>query len=52
MAEYQAMFNLDKTDLNSKILGCADGPSSFNAELRKFGGEVTSIDPIYAFSKE
>ncbi len=30
--EYRNMFALADTDLRSKILGCADGPESFNAE--------------------
>ncbi len=46
------MFSLSDDDLQKKILGCGDGPSSFNAELTALGGDVTSIDPIYEFSKE
>lgn len=52
LAEYREMFNLSETDLKGKILGCGDGPASFNAELTVLGGNVTSIDPIYAFEKE
>lgn len=52
LAEYTAMFNLSQTDLNSKILGCGDGPASFNAEMTELGGSVVSIDPIYQFSAE
>lgn len=48
-AEYQAMFDLSATDLRRRILGCGDGPASFNAELTALGGDVVSIDPIYAF---
>ncbi|MDJ1183198.1 hypothetical protein [Roseofilum casamattae] len=44
------MFSLSSDDLNQKILGCADGPASFNAELSKMGGNVISVDPIYQFS--
>ena len=51
LEEYQKMFRLSKEDLQSKILGCGDGPSSFNFEVTKFGGDITSIDPIYQFSK-
>lgn len=47
--EYIAMFNLTKTDLQSRILGCGDGPASFNCSLTENGGTVVSIDPIYAF---
>lgn len=49
LAEYVAMFNLTETDLQRKILGCGDGPASFNTELTKLGGDVISIDPIYTF---
>ena len=30
--EYVAMFSLDATDRSRSILGCSDGPASFNAE--------------------
>jgi hypothetical protein len=52
LAEYQSMFNLSATDLNAKILGCGDGPASFNAEMTELGYSVVSIDPIYQFSAE
>ncbi len=52
LAEYQLMFDLSEQDLNSKILGCGDGPASFNAEMTKLGHSVVSIDPIYQFSAE
>jgi len=52
LEEYKTMFSLSNKDLQKKILGCGDGPSSFNAELTARGGEVTSIDPIYEFTKE
>ncbi len=44
------MFNLDDADLPKRILGCGDGPASFNAEMRARGGNVVSVDPVYAFS--
>lgn len=50
LAEYQLMFNLSEEDLNLKILGCGDGPASFNAEMTQQGHRVVSIDPIYQFS--
>jgi len=50
--EYKSMFSLSETDLNTKILGCGDGPASFNAEMAKLGHFVVSIDPIYQFSAE
>lgn len=52
LEEYKTMFSLSQQDLQKKILGCGDGPSSFNAELTALGGEGTSIDPIYEFTKE
>lgn len=44
------MFNLSETDLNSEILGCGDGPASFNMELYAQGRKMTSVDPIYQFT--
>jgi len=48
--EYQHMFDLSPQALQGKILGCGDGPASFNAELTVQGGQIISVDPIYAFS--
>ena len=47
-AEYQAMFSLDQTDLGGLILGCGDGPASFNAEMSAKGHAVVSVDPLYS----
>jgi len=47
--EYAAMFALDEKDLGARILGCGDGPASFNATLAARGGRVVSADPLYAF---
>ena len=52
LKEYQNMFQLSKKDLQSKILGCGDGPSSFNFEATELGGNIISIDPIYQFTKD
>ena len=52
LEEYEKMFQLSKEDLQLKILGCGDGPSSFNFEVTKLGSNITSIDPIYQFSKD
>ena len=38
--------------MECKIAGFGDGPSSFNAEMTAKGADVTSYDPIYAFSAE
>ncbi|WP_448217490.1 class I SAM-dependent methyltransferase [Endozoicomonas sp. 2B-B] len=51
LEEYESMFCLSEEDKRKKILGCGDGPASFNAELTLLGGDITSIDPIYKFSK-
>ena len=44
------MFALSAADLRRRIVGCGDGPASFNAELTALGGDVVSVDPMYAFS--
>ena len=48
--EYVAMFALTKEDLSKRILGCGDGPASFNAVATRRGCRVVSADPIYCFS--
>ncbi|WP_298235777.1 hypothetical protein [uncultured Azohydromonas sp.] len=50
LAEYRSMFSLTDADLGKRILGCGDGPASFNAEVTAAGGHVISVDPVYAFS--
>lgn len=52
LEEYRRMFNLSEIDLKTKILGCGDGPASFNAEMTQLGYSVVSIDPIYQFSAQ
>lgn len=52
LEEYQNMFLLSNQDLKSKILGCGDGPSSFNFEATVQNANITSIDPIYQFAKD
>ena len=47
--EYESMFALKPSDRALRILGCADGPASFNAEWTRDGGTVLSIDPLYSF---
>lgn len=51
LQEYQCMFALTKADLNKKILDCGGGPSSFNYEMKMYGSEISTIDPLYHFSK-
>jgi hypothetical protein len=48
--EYAAMFALEEADRARSILGCADGPASFNAEALQRGVKVVSTDPLYEFS--
>ncbi len=50
--EYYHLFALTDKDLAGRILGCGDGPASFNAEARPNGHAVVSCDPIYAFSAD
>jgi hypothetical protein len=48
--EYRRMFALSGVDLAGRILGCGDGPASFNAEAATKGYTIVSCDPLYAFS--
>jgi len=52
LAEYTAMFALSEEDLRLRIIACADGPASFNAEMTGRGARVVSCDPLYRFSVE
>lgn len=45
--EYRRMFHLTDEDLLRSILGCADGPASFNVEMFRQGYRVVSCDPLY-----
>jgi hypothetical protein len=49
--EYASMFSLTGSDMAGRILGCGDGPASFNAEATRRGIKVVSCDPIYTFNK-
>src|SRR5262245_31650025 len=49
--EYVGMFALTDADLAGRIVGCGDGPASFNAELTRRGGRVVSCDPLYRFGE-
>lgn len=50
LEEYRLMFDLSEADLKGQILGCGDGPASFNAEMTALGHSVVSVDPLYQFS--
>jgi len=43
------MFALSESDLGRTIVGCGDGPASFNAEATRRGSRVVSCDPIYRY---
>ena|SRR5229473_6346699 len=47
--EYRRMFALTDDDLRLNIVGCGDGPASFNAEATRHGSRIVSCDPIYRF---
>lgn len=50
--EYRRMFALSEQDLRLNILGCGDGPASFNVEMCQRGGRVVSCDPLYQFTAQ
>ena len=50
--EYRSMFALTDDELGRKIVGCGDGPASFNSEATRRGTEVVSCDPIYRYDVE
>src|SRR5437867_2748941 len=45
--EYRRMFHLSEDEVGLRIVGCGDGPASFNAEATRRGARVVSCDPIY-----
>ncbi len=47
--EYRLIFGLTESDLGGLILGCGDGPASFNAEATALGHRVISCDPTYEY---
>lgn len=52
LEEYCQIFALTDADIDKRILGCADGPASFNAELYMQNKQCISVDPIYQFSPQ
>src|ERR1022692_2322352 len=50
LGEYVRMFRLTEQDLALRIIGCADGPASFNCEMNRRGKYIVSCDPLYQFS--
>ena len=49
--EYISMFDLKDSDQNKSILGCVDGPASFNFRMNKNNKKVKSVDILYQFTK-
>ncbi|ASJ73019.1 SAM-dependent methyltransferase [Granulosicoccus antarcticus] len=49
--EYSEMFSLSSLKAGDTVIGCGDGPASFNAEATSRGICVTSVDPLYTFSR-
>ena len=47
--EYRRMLALTDDNLKGRIVGCGDGPASFNAEATARGHRVVSCDPLYQF---
>jgi hypothetical protein len=45
--EYRRMFDLAGDELGLSIVGCGDGPASFNAEATRRGARIVSCDPLY-----
>jgi hypothetical protein len=50
--EYRRMFALSGDDLSQSILGCGDGPASFNATGAARGARIVSCDPLYVFTAQ
>jgi len=48
--EYRNMFALSDAELRGRVLGCGDGPASFNAEATAAGACIVSVDPIYVYA--
>jgi hypothetical protein len=52
MEEYRRMFSLNAAHAHMKILGCGDGPASFNSEATQKGWNIVSVDPLYHYSSK
>lgn len=46
------MFAMTDVDFAGRILGCGDGPVSFNAYATRQGSSVVSCDPIYRWNAD
>jgi len=49
--EYLRMFDLGEADLGRRLLGCGDGPASFNARMARDGHPIVSLDPLYGATR-
>lgn len=52
LEEYIRMFDLKPDEFQLKILDCAGGPASFNAEMTRQGYQVVCCDPLYQFTAD
>lgn len=52
LTEYRAMFDLTDADLSGRVLDCCAGAASFAVEACAQGGDVTAVDPAYAWSSD
>lgn len=50
--EYLRMFDLDAVELGLRILGCGDGPASFNCGMHARGQRMVSADPLYQLTRD
>lgn len=50
LEDYRQMFDLTGQDLNKKVLDCASGYASFNAEMHALGKLIVSCDKAYDLS--
>jgi hypothetical protein len=50
--EYRRMFALRDAELRLRILGCGDGPASFNAEGAARDVDIVSCDPLYQWGAD
>lgn len=46
------MFDLTDKDLSRSIIGCGDGPASYNFEMTRQEMSVVSVDPVYNLDRE
>lgn len=52
LAEYVAMFGLEASDLQRRIVDCPGGAASAVAEISADGGDAVAVDPQYALGAD